>query len=76
MDDWGFTRLISVCYVHYRKYLIISRMLAKTCQVWLSTGGSLGFRWLVCHLSHEGEIVPNFGHQLFVLLLYHVEEFV
>ena len=41
-----------------------------------STGGLSSFRWLVCHLSHKGEIVCNFGHQLFVFLLYHVEEFV
>jgi hypothetical protein len=47
-------------------------MLARTCQVWFSTGQLSGFRWLVCHLSHEGEIVRNFGHQLCVFLLYHV----
>jgi hypothetical protein len=68
--------LIPVCYVHYRTYLIVSRMLAKTCQLWLSTGGSSGFHWLVCHLSYEGKTARNFGHQLFVLLLYHVEELV
>ena len=57
-------------------YLIIPRMLTRTRQAWLSTGGSSGFRWLICHLSHEGEIVRNLGHQFLVFLLYSVKEFV